>query len=72
MNCLHLYFKEGRERFLEHYKHSYGFTNVREKLPLIKDPKNDKESFNLLEKHFDITNDTLSFEQICRQNFEIV
>jgi superfamily II DNA or RNA helicase len=67
MNCLYLYFKEGKERFLEHYKYTYGFNDVREKLPLIKDPKNDKESFSLLEKHFDIANDTLSFEQICNR-----
>ena len=67
MNCLHLYFKEGKEKFLEHYKHTYGFNDVRTKLPLIKDPKTDKESFSLLEQHFDTVNDTLSFEQICNR-----
>lgn len=67
MNCLHLYFKEGKEKLLEHYKHTYGFNDVRTKLPLIKDPKTDKESFSLLEQHFDTVNDTLSFEQICNR-----
>lgn len=67
MNCLHLYFKEGKPKFLEHYKYAYGYSNIEEKLPLVKDTKNDKESFNLLEKHFDITNDSLSFEQICNR-----
>lgn len=67
MNCLHLYFKEGKEKFLEHYKHTYGFNDVKTKLPLIKDPKTDKESFSLLEQHFETVNDTLSFEQICNR-----
>ncbi len=67
MNCLHLYFAEGKETLLTKYQTSYGFNEVREKLPLIKDPKNDKESFSLLEKHFDISNDTLAFEDICNR-----
>ena len=67
MNCLHWYFKEGKVKILEYYKHTYGYNDAREKLPLVKESKNDKESFSLLEKHFDTANDTLSFEQICNR-----
>lgn len=67
MNCLHLYFKEGQIEFLNHYKYAYGYDEVKEILPIVKDPKNDKESFSLLEKHFDISTDRLSFEQICNR-----
>jgi type III restriction enzyme len=67
MNCLHLYFIEGKQKLLENYEHSFGYNDVREKLPIVKDPNNDKESFGLLEKHFEITNDKLSFEQICNR-----
>lgn len=67
MNCLYFYFKDGKEKFLELYNHAKGFNEVRDILPLTKDLKNEKESFSLLEKHFDIKNDTLSFEQICNR-----
>ncbi|MBK8627545.1 MAG: hypothetical protein IPN86_18870 [Saprospiraceae bacterium] len=39
MNCLHLYFAEGKETLLTKYQTSYGFNEVRRKLPIIKEPK---------------------------------
>ena len=67
MNCLHLYFTQGKLALLTKYQTTYGYYDVRDKLPIIKDQNNDKENFSLLEKHFDTTDDRLPFEQICNR-----
>ncbi len=67
MTCMYLYFKEGKQKFLEHYKYTYGYNEVADKLPLLKDLSSDKESFRLMEKHFDTIGDTVAFEQICNR-----
>lgn len=67
MNCLYLYFREGKAALLSKYQAAYGYADIREKLPIENELNNDKESFSLLEKHFDITDDILPFEEICNR-----
>lgn len=67
MNCLNIYFNQGEPALFTKYQSSYGYTDVFDKLPIVKDINNDKESFSLLEKHFQTDGDVLAFEDICNR-----
>ncbi|OQB45166.1 MAG: Type III restriction enzyme, res subunit [bacterium ADurb.Bin157] len=67
MNCLYVYYKEGREGLLRQYGLASGFSDKADKLPIIKDSNGDKDSFALLEKHFSIERDILPFSEICNR-----
>lgn len=67
MNCLNMYFAESKELYLAKYKSAYGYNEIKDKLSIIKETRNDKESFSLLERHFEIINDTLTFDQLCNR-----
>jgi type III restriction enzyme len=67
MNCLCIYFKEGKESFLRQYSLTRGYSEIVDKLPIIKDSNGDKESFSLLERHFEIAGDKVPFSELCNR-----
>ena len=67
MNCLNFYFKEGREKFLQQYSLAQGYSEIADKLPIIKDSNGDKESFSILESHFEISGDKVPFSELCNR-----
>jgi superfamily II DNA or RNA helicase len=67
MHCLNQYYKEGKKEFLKKYSFTNGFNEVSGKLPIVKESNSDKDSFNLLEQHFEIHKNTIQFEDICNR-----
>ena len=67
MTCLNIYFKQGKAELLKRYSFSQGYNEVADKLPITKDTNGDKDSFNLLEQHFDVTRNSIPFDQLCNR-----
>lgn len=65
MNCLNLFYQDGKERFYNKYRFNGLNEELEEKLAINKNEDND--TFKILERHYKIENDRLPFIEICNR-----